>query len=76
MSPVKFKGSLFVYKRKEQPNPCAKQGPSSLPQSGMELTQPFDGSQSINCSNPIHSDLDLPIVIRKGVRSCTQHPIA
>lgn len=30
----------------------------------------------IECSNPIHSDLDLSITVRKGVRSCTQHPIA
>ena len=29
ISPARFKGSPYVYKRKGQPNPCAMQGPTS-----------------------------------------------
>ena len=65
-----------MYKRKEQPNPCAKQVPSSISQLGLKLTQPTNVSHPFDCFNPIHSDLDLPIAVRKVVRSCTQHHIA
>ena len=42
----------------------------------MELTEHSKSPNPINCSKPEILDLDLPIAIRKGVRSCTQHPIA
>ena len=38
--------------------------------SGMESTQ------SPIYSDPIHIDLHFPIAVKKGIRSCTQHPIA
>ena len=37
------------------------------------------GTEKVDSLDPIHSfstDLDIPIAIRKGVRRCTQHPLA
>jgi len=38
--------------------------------SGMEL------ARSPIYFDPIHTDLDLPIAVRKGIRSCTQYLVA
>ena len=35
-----------------------------------------DLGNSSDISSPENTDLDVPIAIRKGVRSCTQHPIS
>ena len=36
----------------------------------------MESTQSPIYSDPIHTDLDLPIAVRKGIRSYTQHPLA
>ncbi|PON37602.1 hypothetical protein PanWU01x14_318830 [Parasponia andersonii] len=44
--------------------------PSQEPES-----EPETGMRSVALM-PMMNDLDLPIALRKGVRSCTQHPIS
>ncbi|KAJ1442200.1 Gag-polypeptide of LTR copia-type [Sesbania bispinosa] len=46
--------------------------PSSEPENAHTGNTPLDSSSNLIDDN---SDLDLPIALRKGVRSCTQHPI-
>ena len=36
--PARFKGSPYVYKRRNQPSQCAQQEPTSSPQSGMKFS--------------------------------------
>lgn len=45
---------------------------ASNPSLGMEFTQPSVSA----LPNLVPNDLDLTIAVRKGVRSCTQHPLA
>jgi len=45
--------------------------PSPTSNSGTETAQSLDSS----FSNPVSNDLDLPIAVRKGVRSYTLHPL-
>lgn len=75
---------LLVYSRRRQkpqtePEACTfpKQSESSsqipeLPEIHQGNTIP---NPEFNIPNTEFSDLDMPIAIRKGVRSCTQHPI-
>ena len=58
-SSIRFKGSLFVYNRKQQPMSHPQQGSASDSQPSIEMVCPL---------NPVHSfstDLDIPIAIRK-----------
>ena len=80
--PGRFKGSPYVFKRR-QPILDPQQAPPSDSSQGKEFTQfailenePKPSvSDCTNSSNPNYDDLDLPIVVRKGVWSCTQHPL-
>ena len=53
-----------------------------LPVSNLPVLNPFEilGTLDEGLGNPnppaIIDDLDIPIATRKGVRSCTQHPIS
>ena len=68
---IRFKGSPHVFKRRPQPILDPQQPLNSFSNPGTE-----NSDTSPSNSNPIYSDLDLPIALRKGTISCTQHPLA
>lgn len=70
-SPVRFKGSPYVFKRRQ---PIADPQPASTSDlsQGMEFTQLLVSTPS----SPIPNDLGLPIAVKKWVRSYTQHPLS
>lgn len=74
-SPIRYKGSPFVYKRRQH---ISTQQPiqSSIPCPALEPTSSEDDAPAKCSPCPEPTDLDLPIALRKGIRSCTQHPMS
>ena len=75
---TQMKGSSNLLHYPESTNPPRNALINSLPH-----VQPTSSSSSEStnlehesCSNSEVDDSNLPIVIRKGVRSCTQHPLS
>ncbi|XP_057478145.1 retrovirus-related Pol polyprotein from transposon TNT 1-94 isoform X6 [Actinidia eriantha] len=78
-SPHRLQGSnLKTYTRREKGKsscmipPCQLQSPASVPNSLGDSS----GNDSSSIEPPLINSVDLPIALRKGVRSCTQHPIS
>jgi len=51
--------------------PIVESQPSPTSDPGIEIAQSSDSS----FSSLVSDDLDLPIVVRKGVSNCTLHPL-
>lgn len=69
----RYKGSPYVYKRR-QPNDDLQSTPVAALNPRLE-EHTFD-EQNISQIDSEFPDLDLPIALRKGVRTCTKHPVA
>ncbi|RVW39495.1 Retrovirus-related Pol polyprotein from transposon RE1, partial [Vitis vinifera] len=80
-----FRSNNLVYpnQRKARETSSKKPEDSTPPEQNQELdqdpsnpnSQPGNTIYDLNSSNDL-DDLDQPIALRKGVRSCTQHPIS
>ncbi|KAI3465996.1 hypothetical protein Pfo_022659, partial [Paulownia fortunei] len=65
---------VIVYsRRRKSPPPLEDIAQSSSP--ATELVDTV-GESSQGNSTPVFDDLDMPIAIRKSIRTCTQYPIA
>jgi len=77
ISPIRYKGSPYVYKRRQSIGDLQLHSTTS-PDPSLEI--PYC-ENSPNISNPPQTqlestNLDLPITIRKGVITCSKHPLA
>ena len=77
--PANLTSELWVYSRRK----VAKDIQTPMPSAHGRLTEPNPDPHDQNSSNTVTdtnpavlNDLDVPIAFRKGVRSCTTHPIA
>lgn len=70
MSPAKKPLILFAYIRKKQP------ANNSIALVIDPKVGNGKGNQIIRHNNNIVNDLDLPIALRKGIRTCILHPIS
>ena len=70
---MRFKGSPCFFKRRQHgdiPRPASP----STPDPGLELIPQVDAIPTMPTPKP--TDLDLRIAVRKGVKTCTKHPLA
>lgn len=71
---------LRVYARKKMPEKTIEQGPLTCDQESQPSPIPAQihsgkGHTDQEKKVPVTDDLNIPIALRKGVRTCTKHPI-
>uniref|UniRef100_A0A5B6Z677 Putative polyprotein n=1 Tax=Davidia involucrata TaxID=16924 RepID=A0A5B6Z677_DAVIN len=79
------RNDLKTYVRSRLPVKCQTEQTTCVPPTLSQSHSPTPGPssppsssnfESSGTDNPVIVDIDVPIAVRKGIRSCTQHPIS